>query len=136
MLNFLGDVGALNSVLTSLAAALLLNVMRLDLSLENDFFESIFRKRTENKSILKSEKLKPSYLISLLLQVSPLVRIVSCCRPGILQKNKQRKKLVDRMDRELDVTNFIRNQILLKNYIRAVTTKSARALSRHNYSLM
>ena len=33
MLNFLGDVGALYSVLYSLAAAVLLNILRLDLNL-------------------------------------------------------------------------------------------------------
>ena len=46
MLNFLGDVGALYSVLYGLAASLLLNVLRIDLSLQNEYFETVFRKRS------------------------------------------------------------------------------------------
>ncbi len=40
------------------------------------------------------------------------------------------------MERELDITTFIRRQITINNYIKATTTKNARILTRHSYSLM
>jgi len=43
MLNFLGDVGALSDVLTSFAAIVLIEVLRLDLTLDNDYLSSVFR---------------------------------------------------------------------------------------------
>lgn len=46
MLNFIGDVGALQGVLMQLGVILVINVFRQDLSLEDDFINSIFRRRT------------------------------------------------------------------------------------------
>jgi len=109
MLNFIGDVGALNSVLTSIGAALLLNVMRLDLNLQNDYLAHVFRKRVQDKSIMKTKKLNPSYFSSFISQFSPLACIFSSCSTQARRKKKIRNKLVERMERELDIAHFIRN---------------------------
>jgi len=136
MLNFVGDVGALNSVLTSIGTVLLLNVMRLDLTLENDYLTHVFRKRVQEKSIMKTKKLNLSYCSSFISQLAPLAYISSNCSTQARREKKIRNKLVKRMERELDIAHFIRNQILLRSYIRAGTTKNARLLARHNYALM
>ena len=44
--------------------------------------------------------------------------------------------MMERIERELDITTYIRRQITISNYIKATTTKNARNLTRHSYSFM
>ncbi len=102
-------MGALYGVLYGLSTAVLLNVLRIDLNLQNENFESIFRKRSVQDNTLKTERLTTSYLRSFIIQFSPLVSVLSFCTSNWIRERKMRRKLVERMERELDVTNLIRS---------------------------
>jgi hypothetical protein len=116
-LNFLGDVGALYSVVTTFASLVLFKVLQLDIIWENHVIANVFRAR-EGEDPVKVTRLEPTYFQALKLKLCSMW----ICKDSH-SKAKKRKVLMRRIGRELDVSNFIRRQIILSGILKALTTK-------------
>ena len=137
-LTFIGDVGALQGTLTLIFGSVLVNVLRIDILLENDLISSVFRKRKVGDGF-GVQKFALTYMQWLRSYIGGLCLLVVCRCCGYCSKSRQemiRAVGSRRIERELDITRFIRNQYILRAIIRSKTSKKERALARRTYRLI
>jgi hypothetical protein len=138
-LTFIGDVGALWGTLTLIFGSVLVNVLRIDILLESDLLSRVFRKRIPGDRF-GVHKFTLTYMQWLKSYVGGQCLLLVCCRCcGFCKKSRQefiRSVGKRRIERELDITRFIRNQLILSAIIRSNTSKKERALARRNYRLI
>lgn len=152
-LDFLGDVGALQGALTSIAG-IFLGWCKIGIVLNNSLVQNTFRER-DTKS-LKTKRVKISFLMWLrqtstfkLCCKNFICRdLKSCCRwvwcPWYQPTEKPPEKSYSeittvglrRIEREMDIVYFLRKQFILNALIKSLTTKSHRRLARRQYEFM
>lgn len=100
VLNFLGDVGALMSVLTGFVSLMLYKVVQLDLLWENHVINNVFRKRPKT-DFDKPAPIQIDFFSALRAQLCSM----RVCKNDQFRK---RKALIRRIERELDVSRYVR----------------------------
>lgn len=126
-MSWIGDVGALTSTLFQISSIILTGLFKLNILLDNFMLMSIFRIR--NSRSLKTRRIKLSFL-------DYVKQLPYACCPKVLGLSKPTKYShmyevgMRRIEREIDLGYFIRKQILNDTLLRALTTKSHRALAR------
>lgn len=116
VLAFLGDTGALFDVLLKIGAAILGFTGLLDITLTNFLLLHIFEP-TENKN-------------SVIGYCLAVVFCDVCKQKKIRQQNRIALR---RIDREIDILQFVHKQFYFSALVHALTTKNERALARKNY---
>lgn len=132
-LAWIGDVGALFDALQQIAGIFFVALFKIKVLLDNDLISAIFRKR-EPKS-MRMVKVKLSYTDWLCENFKQY-----CLRCWCFRKKRRSRLIRDvgnrRIERNLDVAYFIRQQLLFKAMYKIQTTKLQRQLNRRHHSLV
>lgn len=121
-LDFLGDVGSLTTLLTGLALFFLHQIVRIDLLWENHVINHVFKKRPNTDSS------RPISLQVDFLQALKSLKIFTYCCQN--KQARKRKVMMRRIERELDLARFIKQQIISAGVLKAITNKKTRILAR------
>jgi hypothetical protein len=120
ILQFVGDIGALQGTLFQVAPLLLSKIFWISFLLESHLINAIFRRRNESKNRYPRTHLE--YFFSVLKNLRNSSKFKHMSRLGLR-----------RVDRELDVVYFIRKGMAQTAILKAITTKTQRSLAYRNY---
>jgi hypothetical protein len=118
---FIGDVGALYGTFEIFFNFLLSTVLQASVILEQSIISGVFRQRKNQKSL----DLYPCTIS----YTDWFISLFALCLPSgedLKRKGRMRTQGLRRIERELDVQRFIRNQIILAAFLRTQTTSLQR----------
>lgn len=131
VLTYIGDVGALLGTLQLISGVILVNVLQINILAENDMLNSVFRLRRKHH---KTDHFKLTYCEWLCREI-PRKYLLGCYFKKRERSHYLREIGNRRIERQLDMVHFLRQQMALKAIIRAKSTKVERKLARRNYAL-